>query len=122
MNYLIIYPEDLLLEKKPDGSMKGDFTFEIEQYGLRIKKMICAVELVYITDEGEPLPKIVIHQNADLDGIGNLGHILNVFLFRQLNVEPKFEMNKNRLEWHYFFHDVYFDLIKMLIKKKVKDK
>jgi len=120
MNYLMIYPDVLLLEKKADGSMKGEFSFDVEQYGLRVKKMSCPAELAYVTHEDVNFPRLIIHQNEDLDGIGNLGHILNVYLFRQLNVEPKFELNKGRQEWQYYFHEVYFDLIKMLIKKKAK--
>ena len=120
MNYLMIYPDVLLLEKKADGSMKGEFSFDVEQYGLRIKKMSCPAELAYVTHEDVNFPRLIIHQNEDLDGIGNLGHILNVYLFRQLNVEPKFELNQGRQEWQYYFHEVYFDLIKMLIKKKAK--
>ena len=120
MNYLMIYPDVLLLEKKADGSMKGEFSFDVEQYGLRVKKMSCPAELAYVTHEDVNFPRLIIHQNEDLDGIGNLGHILNVYLFRQLNVEPKFELNKGRQEWQYYFHEVYFDLIKMLIKTKAK--
>ncbi len=120
MNYLMIYPDVLLLEKKADGSMKGEFSFDVEQYGLRVKKMSCPAELAYVTHEDVNFPRLIIHQNEDLDGIGNLGHILNVYLFRQLNVEPKFELNQGRQEWQYYFHEVYFDLIKMLIKTKAK--
>lgn len=112
MKFLNIYPLRILATLNHDGVFEGQFTFNVEQYGLMFQESVCDVTFSpnpLSVDEWQlhvqPISVVEIpffHKFVDA---------LNHYLFQVLHFVPnKYASGKELPSIKLFFDDIYFDM------------
>jgi hypothetical protein len=112
MRFLNVYPKRIWATLNAVGDFEGQFTFDLEQYGLMIKDMVCEV----IVSED---PAMVGQWNiwlkplfeVDMPHFDKFVSTLNHYVFDVLHHMPSRKAVGNNLPtFKLFFEGIYFDM------------
>ena len=112
MRFLNVYPKRLFATLNEEGVFEGQFTFNLEQYGLLLSDTVCDVKVFE-----DPIMvgqwKIWVKPMFDVDmpHFNQFVDTLNFYVFENLRYTP----NRSRVGDELpvvkiFFDDIYFDL------------
>jgi len=112
MHFLNVYPKRLWATLNPVGAFEGQFTFDLEQYGLVTHDIVCGVtvsENAVMTGEW----KIVLTPMFDIEmpHFDKFVDALNLYVFEVLQLMPsRSAPGKDLPMIKLFFDDIYFDM------------
>jgi hypothetical protein len=112
MRFLNVYPKRILASLNTSGTFEGQFTFNIEQYGLQLKDTVCDITI----SENPAMRGQWRIQMANLYAI-EMPHFeqfvktLNHYVFDVLQFNPSRSANGKDLPGvKLFFDEIYFDM------------
>jgi hypothetical protein len=125
MQFLNIYPKRLWATLNPANAFEGQFTFDLEQYGLITNDVVCEVTVT----EDRVMPgqwKIWVKPLFDIDmpHFDKFVATLNHYVFEVLQYTPSRSAPAQELPIvKLFFTDIYFDMSgsEPVVKQIVKD-
>ena len=112
MRFLNVYPKRLFATLNPDGAFEGQFTFNVEQYGLLLSDTVCDVKVFE-----DPIMagqwKIWVKPMFDVEmpHFDKFVDTLNHYVFDVLEFTPSRSASGKDLPMvKLFFNGVYFDM------------
>lgn len=112
MHFLNVYPKRLWATLNPVGAFEGQLTFDLEQYGLLTKDIVCDAT-VCEDPELAGQWKIVIKPmlSVDMPHFDKFVETLNHYVFDVLQYMPsRSATGKDLAMVKLFFSDTYFDM------------
>jgi hypothetical protein len=112
MRFLHVYPKHLWATLNPAGAFEGRLTFDLEQYGLLTKDMVCDVTL----SEAPLLPgqwmiSVKPMFDVEMPHFNKFVDTLNHYVFEVLQFIPSRSAPGNDLPMvKLFFDGIYFDM------------
>jgi len=112
MQFLNVYPDRIWATLNAAGNFEGQFNFDIEQYGLMMKDMVC--DVIVSEDPGmvgqwkiSLKPSLAI----DMPHFENFVSTLNHYVFEVLEYIPsRSAVGKDLPAIKIFFDGIYFDM------------
>ena len=106
MSYLKIYPKSIVAPQTVAGVFEGMLTLEMEQYGLQLIPMNCAV-----TISAEDAWHIEVQPISGMKTLlfKQFTECLNHYLFVVLKTSPSKQLD-DWLVFKFYFDDIYIDL------------
>ena len=112
MRFLNVYPKRLWATLNPIGAFEGQFTFDLEQYGLVSTGVVCDVTVVedrVIAGEWSITMKPML--DVEMPHFDKFVEALNHYVFDVLQYMPnRSAPGKDLPMVKLFFDDVYFDM------------
>ena len=112
MQFLNVYPKRLWATLNPAGAFEGQFTFNLEQYGLQLKDTVCDV-----TISEDPLMvgqwQIAVKPmlSVEMPHFNQFVKTLNHYVFEVLQFTPNRRAFGKELPMvKLFFDGIYFDM------------
>ena len=112
MQFLNVYPKRLWATLNPAGAFEGQFTFNLEQYGLQLKDTVCDV-----TISEDPLMvgqwQIAVKPmlSVEMPHFNQFVKTLNHYVFEVLQFTPnRSAFGKELPMVKLFFDGIYFDM------------
>jgi hypothetical protein len=112
MHFLNVYPKRLWATLNPVGAFEGQFTFDLEQYGLLTSDIVCDVRIAE-----DPIVrgqwKIVVKPmfNLEMLHFDKFVKTLNHYVFEVLQFMPsRTAQGKDLPMVKLFFDGIYFDM------------
>ncbi len=125
MRFLNVYPKRLWATLNPVGDFEGQFTFDLEQYGLMTNDIVCDVT---VCEDPVMLGqwKIIIKPifQIEMPHFDQFAETLNHYVFEVLQYTPsRSATGKDLPTVKLFFSDMYFDMSgdKPLVQKMGED-
>ena len=112
MRFLNVYPKRLWATLNPVGAFEGQFTFDLEQYGLVTSDIVCEVtvcEDLVMVGQWKILVKPMF--NVEMPHFDKFVETLNHYVFDVLQFMPnRRQQGKDLPVVKLFFNDIYFDM------------
>jgi len=112
MHFLNVYPKRLWATLNPVGAFEGQFTFDLEQYGLVTSDIVCDVtvcEDAVMAGQWKILVKPMF--NVAMPHFDKFVETLNHYVFEVLQYTPnRSAPGKDLAMVKIFFDDIYFDM------------
>jgi len=112
MRFLNVYPKLIWTKLNAEGVFEGQFTFNLEQYGLQLSDTVCDVTIS--EDPGMVGQwKLWVKPMLDVDmpHFNQFVQALNHYVFEVLHVRPsRSSKGKDAPNVKLFFNDIYFDM------------
>ena len=112
MRFLNVYPKRLWATLNPVGAFEGQFTFDLEQYGLVTSDIVCDVtvcEDAIVAEQWKILVKPMF--NVEMPHFDKFVETLNHYVFEVLQFTPNRSAPGRDLAMvKIFFDGIYFDM------------
>ncbi len=112
MRFLNVYPKRLWATLNPVGAFEGQFTFDLEQYGLVTSDIVCDVtvcEDAVMAGQWKILVKPMF--NVEMPHFDKFVETLNHYVFEVLQYTPnRSAPGKDLAMVKIFFDGIYFDM------------
>ncbi len=112
MQFLNVYPKRLWATLNPVGAFEGQFTFDLEQYGLVTSDIVCDVtvcEDAVMAGQWKILVKPMF--NVEMPHFDKFVETLNHYVFEVLQYTPnRSAPGKDLAMVKIFFDGIYFDM------------
>ncbi len=112
MRFLNVYPKRLWATLNPAGAFEGQFTFDLEQYGLVTSDIVCDVtvcEDAVMAGQWKILVKPMF--NVEMPHFDKFVETLNHYVFEVLQYTPnRSAPGKDLAMVKIFFDGIYFDM------------
>ena len=112
MRFLNVYPKRLWATLNPVGAFEGQFTFDLEQYGLATSDIVCDVTVCEDAITAEQW-KILVKPmfNVEMPHFDKFVETLNHYVFEVLQFTPNRSAPGRDLAMvKIFFDGIYFDM------------
>ena len=112
MQFLNVYPKRIWATLNAQGAFEGQFTFDLEQYGLMLEELVCEVTISPLT-ESEDEWHITVKPLFDIDmpHFNKFVDTLNHYVFEVLGFRPdKSSVGGGLPSVKLFFDSIYFDM------------
>jgi hypothetical protein len=112
MRFLNVYPKRLWATLNPVGAFEGQFTFDLEQYGLVTSDIVCDVTVCEDAITAEQW-KILVKPmfNVEMPHFDKFVETLNHYVFEVLQFTPNRSAPGRDLAMvKIFFDGIYFDM------------
>ena len=112
MHFLNVYPKRLWATLNPVGAFEGQFTFDLEQYGLLTSDIVCEVTIVedpIVRGQWKMVVKPMF--NLEMPHFDKFVKTLNHYVFEVLQFMPnRTAQGKDLPMVKLFFDGIYFDM------------
>ena len=112
MQFLNVYPKRMWATLNASGAFEGQFTFNLEQYGLQLKDMVCDVTIAedpVMVGQWQIAVKPML--SVDMPHFNQFVKTLNHYVFDVLQFAPnRSAFGKELPMVKLFFDGIYFDM------------
>jgi hypothetical protein len=112
MRFLNVYPKRIWATLNAEGAFEGQLTFNLEQYGLQMKDMVCDVTIAENPSvEGQWQIELKPILAVDMPHFNQFVKTLNHYVFEVLQFTPnRSAFGKELPMVKLFFDGIYFDM------------